>query len=945
MAVSVIVTKKLYRHKVTNLETYFRDVFQISRAQVYRFLDCSSVIKQLDNFEILPSRERVCRSLKRLAKNQSDMRKLWEAILSFVQNRFDTITSKLIESRWRVLLDAKEVTGTTTPDEPMDGSTSLDFPAPTDREDEGSDDDDDRSKTASSGAQSGAGAQPPAPVPMGNGPTYDEGIALGTDALLSLRGGQYISPTQTATIIANHPNADHQSLPPHQQHPRHLPPSSQPPILHAPPPPHQHPHSYSHGKSGPPPPHPLHTGGPPPPFHTPTSQHQSLPPPSSSAAAGHHGPGGDPHGRDSDMRDRDRGPDGGMVKEELGGAGQGRGSRDDDSPPQWGANGGQHGGPPVGPMQHPGHIFPRPEYNGRGAGDDSRGGHYGEGGYEGRYPPHMPHYGHQRYHPYAHGPPSGPHAHAPGYGSHHPGADPKGIDPMYRGGPHAPPIPSEMKPVPGGAPPPSAAAANSAVWRWTRANLPPASAQDPNTDIPLPEITALTSLLSTLDRRGYTLQPFLKGSWVEANIEHWRLAPRLLTKNEISMASAGNNRNPVLLTAPNKTGEKRSPPAANGAASTVLPTPTTARDDAYPNKDDLPGARTAAPNGVPPPTSRVPPGDHFPPPTADPRNPAGPGYDSHYPPSSSYNGRTPFRDYPMQDYPPPPMKGKYEYPAPANTGVGATSGGNAAASAPTSQAGGSAAAGMSGLERPMLPAPGHMGYANGAGGERGPEAGRGGYDYYGGGRWNGQPEYPAHRKEKAATLVASSSDSGLRLLIELLDIPSTKLQITWKADAPKTSATLPSGVEVSGVITAAKYVTTLADRGAWAGATDVDKKKVEEGMKWAGEVGAKLAKGTAGAMDEVNAAMEMRCFAATANYLSLADLFLFAALYKDVAKMNNATRLKFCNVTRYFDLIQHLIADEGKKVHLDMVQISLEMPEGVTFEEKEPKKGKDGKDA
>jgi hypothetical protein len=91
---------------------------------------------------------------------------------------------------------------------------------------------------------------------------------------------------------------------------------------------------------------------------------------------------------------------------------------------------------------------------------------------------------------------------------------------------------------------------NTTSWRWTRSNLPHQYV-DPNTDIPVPEISGLTSLLSALDRRGYSLQPFVNGRWVEENIEHWRLSPRPLTEVAIPVASAGVKRNHVMLTTSN----------------------------------------------------------------------------------------------------------------------------------------------------------------------------------------------------------------------------------------------------------------------------------------------------------------------------------------------------------------------------------------------------------
>jgi uncharacterized protein (DUF433 family) len=44
-AVQDIVNKKKYKDKAVSLEAYFKDFWKISRAQVYRFLDCATVLK------------------------------------------------------------------------------------------------------------------------------------------------------------------------------------------------------------------------------------------------------------------------------------------------------------------------------------------------------------------------------------------------------------------------------------------------------------------------------------------------------------------------------------------------------------------------------------------------------------------------------------------------------------------------------------------------------------------------------------------------------------------------------------------------------------------------------------------------------------------------------------------------------------------------------------
>lgn len=39
-----IITKKLYKNKYPTMEQYFKEVFKLSRASVYRFVDASRVL-------------------------------------------------------------------------------------------------------------------------------------------------------------------------------------------------------------------------------------------------------------------------------------------------------------------------------------------------------------------------------------------------------------------------------------------------------------------------------------------------------------------------------------------------------------------------------------------------------------------------------------------------------------------------------------------------------------------------------------------------------------------------------------------------------------------------------------------------------------------------------------------------------------------------------------
>jgi hypothetical protein len=103
-----IVTSRLYRCQANSLEAYFNSRWGISRAQVYRYMDCFFVLNQLHGFAELPARERLCRSLKKLAKTESDMRKLWEFTLVLAgQER--PIPTQLIHDAWNRLKKGKKI--------------------------------------------------------------------------------------------------------------------------------------------------------------------------------------------------------------------------------------------------------------------------------------------------------------------------------------------------------------------------------------------------------------------------------------------------------------------------------------------------------------------------------------------------------------------------------------------------------------------------------------------------------------------------------------------------------------------------------------------------------------------------------------------------------------------------------------------------------------------
>ncbi|KAJ3340867.1 hypothetical protein HDU93_006159 [Gonapodya sp. JEL0774] len=125
MAADAIVKGKLYKAKAPSLEAYFREVWKISRAQVYRFIDCAQVLEALESFDSQPSHERLCRSLKRLAKTPEDLRTLWTAVLAKTGNNPDGVTSTFVNRVWDALVAKGEVQGSRSA-----GSDSASSPNP-----------------------------------------------------------------------------------------------------------------------------------------------------------------------------------------------------------------------------------------------------------------------------------------------------------------------------------------------------------------------------------------------------------------------------------------------------------------------------------------------------------------------------------------------------------------------------------------------------------------------------------------------------------------------------------------------------------------------------------------------------------------------------------------------------------------------------------------------
>ncbi|KAJ3301210.1 hypothetical protein HDV03_001196 [Kappamyces sp. JEL0829] len=80
-AIEIIIKQKLYKLTAQNLEQYFLKEFNVSRAQVYRLLDCAAVLRCLEGLSPLPHRYKLCKDLKAKAGLGPECRALWEKVI------------------------------------------------------------------------------------------------------------------------------------------------------------------------------------------------------------------------------------------------------------------------------------------------------------------------------------------------------------------------------------------------------------------------------------------------------------------------------------------------------------------------------------------------------------------------------------------------------------------------------------------------------------------------------------------------------------------------------------------------------------------------------------------------------------------------------------------------------------------------------------------------
>eukprot|EP00833_Pecoramyces_ruminatium_P006439 jgi/Orpsp1_1/1180471/evm.model.c7180000073546.1 len=101
---------KEYKNLNCSLDEFVKMKWNISKylVKAYRYLISAKVIDQLQEFEIQPCYERICRALFNVAKTQKQMKLLWSSILKSAGNRPDSINSSHVKKMWKILCNDKK---------------------------------------------------------------------------------------------------------------------------------------------------------------------------------------------------------------------------------------------------------------------------------------------------------------------------------------------------------------------------------------------------------------------------------------------------------------------------------------------------------------------------------------------------------------------------------------------------------------------------------------------------------------------------------------------------------------------------------------------------------------------------------------------------------------------------------------------------------------------
>jgi len=97
------IETKNYKKEGYTFDSFVKKNWNITKAQIYRYLIAAKILDQLKEFEILPNYERLCRCIAKLAKTPEQVKLLWKTVLDKVVNRYDEINSSYVTKIWNEL--------------------------------------------------------------------------------------------------------------------------------------------------------------------------------------------------------------------------------------------------------------------------------------------------------------------------------------------------------------------------------------------------------------------------------------------------------------------------------------------------------------------------------------------------------------------------------------------------------------------------------------------------------------------------------------------------------------------------------------------------------------------------------------------------------------------------------------------------------------------------
>ncbi|KAG4101949.1 hypothetical protein H8356DRAFT_1033258 [Neocallimastix lanati (nom. inval.)] len=106
--IQISLNLKEYKKQGYTFNQYIKMKWNISQAQAYRYLICAKVLDQLEEFEIKPSYERLCKSLSKVAKTPAEIKILWSVILKKTGGRPNCINSTHINNIWKEICFSKK---------------------------------------------------------------------------------------------------------------------------------------------------------------------------------------------------------------------------------------------------------------------------------------------------------------------------------------------------------------------------------------------------------------------------------------------------------------------------------------------------------------------------------------------------------------------------------------------------------------------------------------------------------------------------------------------------------------------------------------------------------------------------------------------------------------------------------------------------------------------